>query len=348
MAIYRIFPEKDTFISSEPTVSGLYKNAGLDPVIELGGYPDLNGVGRSKRILTKFKEEDITSGLALAGTNYTASLIQYIAEAKELPTSITIEALPISSSWDRGVGQESDEPANQSGVTWTNRTKDLTWDTAGGDTLSEYTSSVVINDPNSLDLNINVSSYISAISSSTITDNGLLLKIEDTYENYTTQSINLSYYGNKSHTIFKPVLEFGWDDSSFSPGSLSEVSTDDIVLRVNNIKKTYINSNTPVKFKITSRPQYPTTTFVTSSIKTNYVLPQESYWSAVDVYTDEPIVNYSDNTKISADSNGSYFNVYMNSFAPNRYYKFKFKTTIDGSTLHYSDDKPFKVVRWYG
>ena len=40
MAVYRIFPEKDTYISSKPTVAGLYGNAGLDEIIELAGYPD--------------------------------------------------------------------------------------------------------------------------------------------------------------------------------------------------------------------------------------------------------------------------------------------------------------------
>ena len=30
MALYRIFPEKDTFISNEPSIAGSYGNAGRD------------------------------------------------------------------------------------------------------------------------------------------------------------------------------------------------------------------------------------------------------------------------------------------------------------------------------
>jgi hypothetical protein len=44
MAVYRIFPEKDAFIFSEVPSS----NAGLDEIIELGGYYDKTGEGEAK------------------------------------------------------------------------------------------------------------------------------------------------------------------------------------------------------------------------------------------------------------------------------------------------------------
>jgi len=59
MAIYRIFPEKDTTIWSEPNTAGLYGNAGKDPILTIGGYPDTNYVGRTYRSLIKFKTKDI-------------------------------------------------------------------------------------------------------------------------------------------------------------------------------------------------------------------------------------------------------------------------------------------------
>ena len=61
MAVYRIFPEKDTTIWSEPNISGIYGNAGLDPVIEIGGYPDSNLVGRTQRTLIQFDSSEISS-----------------------------------------------------------------------------------------------------------------------------------------------------------------------------------------------------------------------------------------------------------------------------------------------
>ena len=56
MAIYRIFPEKDTFIFTE-AVNG---NAGLDEIIEIGGYP-ISEVGQTARALLKFNSTDITN-----------------------------------------------------------------------------------------------------------------------------------------------------------------------------------------------------------------------------------------------------------------------------------------------
>ena len=45
MAIYKIFPESDTFIYSETPTA----NAGRDEILEIGGYRDITGLGRTKR-----------------------------------------------------------------------------------------------------------------------------------------------------------------------------------------------------------------------------------------------------------------------------------------------------------
>ena len=57
------------------------------------------------------------------------------------------------------------------------------------------------------------------------------------------------------------------------------------------------------------------------------------------------IVDFDSNyTKISADNNGSYFDVYMNSFQPERHYRLLIKTTIDNSTVVLDNKNIFKVV----
>ena len=61
MAIYRIYPEKDTFIFSEPTITGLYGNAGRDEIIEVGNYLDTNQTVRFNRSLIQFSTSDIVS-----------------------------------------------------------------------------------------------------------------------------------------------------------------------------------------------------------------------------------------------------------------------------------------------
>jgi hypothetical protein len=45
------------------------------------------------------------------------------------------------------------------------------------------------------------------------------------------------------------------------------------------------------------------------------------------------IVDFDTNfTKISCDSTGPYFDVYMDGLQPERYYRILIKTTLDGST----------------
>ena len=50
-------------------------------------------------------------------------------------------------------------------------------------------------------------------------------------------------------------------------------------------------------------------------------------------------------TKISADNNSNYFDVYMSGLQPERYYRLLVKTEIDGTTTVIDDNQIFKVVR---
>ena len=50
-------------------------------------------------------------------------------------------------------------------------------------------------------------------------------------------------------------------------------------------------------------------------------------------------------TKLSADSTGNYFDLYMNGLQPERYYSILIKSIISGSTVVHEDNNYFKVVR---
>jgi len=58
------------------------------------------------------------------------------------------------------------------------------------------------------------------------------------------------------------------------------------------------------------------------------------------------VINFDSNfTKISADNESSYFDIYMNGLQPERHYRVLIKATIDGSTAIFDEDIVFKVVR---
>ena len=347
MAIFRIYPEKDSFIWSEPNVAGLYGNAGKDPVLEIGGYPDLTLTGRTTRGLIQFRTLDIQSALntKVVGS-YSASLHLSLANATELPDSFNIHALPVSSSWETGFGQRVDNPTNTSGVTWKHKDVLTTqWTALGGDYLASPASSQSFDSTSDYDIDINVTPAITGFYSGSLANNGFLLKIDDSYEDYVSSSIKLSYFGSDTHTIFPPYLEMQWNDTVYS-STLTELSTDIATIKIKNHKPEYIDSDKS-RFRISARPKYPTRTFSTGSIYlTNYKLPEASYWAIQDYHSQEMIIDFNTTfTKISADNSSSYFDVYMDTLQPERHYKLLIKTTLDGSDVVIDNNNVFKVVK---
>ena len=348
MAVYRIFPEKDTTIWSEPNTLGIYGNAGLDSVIEIGGYPDSNLTGRTQRSLIQFKSTDITSTLNTKVTgNWSSSIHLSLASASEIPTSYTLFAYPVSQSWINGTGKRDDSPLNKTGVSWQHRgAQENAWNTLGGDFItSSVSGSQTFNLDSNYDVDVDVTTIVNSHYSSSIPNYGMVLKIEDTYENYTTASINLKYFGSNTHTIFPPYLEFKWDDSVYS-SSLSELSTDIATVGIKNHKEKYTDSDS-ARFRLSARPKYPIRSFTTSSIYlTEYKLPSASYWGIKDEYSGEMIVDFDTTfTKVSADNTSSYFDVYMDSLQPERFYRLLVKTTLNDSTIVLDGNNVFKVVR---
>ena len=71
----------------------------------------------------------------------------------------------------------------------------------------------------------------------------------------------------------------------------------------------------------------------------------KSFYSLEDYATEEVIIPYSSHSKLSADSEGMYFKLYMKGFQPERYYRILFKHVNDENTIIYDDNYFFKVVR---
>lgn len=352
MAIYRIYPEKDTFIFSETNTAGLYGNAGKDEILEIGGYPDAFLDGQTNRTLIQFATKDINYALkTLVAGPYSASLHMYLATGQELPQDFSIYGYPISSSWESGFGHRYDAPINLTGATWKYRdSQGNAWTALGGDFITssgitslESTKRFTLT--STYDLDLDLTTAIDLMESGSLTNNGFLLKLQDSLENNTTASVNLKYFGADSNTIFPPYLEFKWDDSIYS-SSLPTLSTDVATVSIKNNKGSYTENDT-VRFRLSARPKYPTRTFTTSSIYlTEYKLPVDSYWGIKDEFGGEMIVDFDTNfTKISADSNGSYFDVIMDTFQPERFYRLLIKTTVNGSNIVVDNQNVFKVVR---
>ena len=181
MAIYRIYPEKDTYINSEPSTGGIYGNAGKDEILEVGGYKDIDFVGRTNRALVQFKQSDIVYAVnqKISGP-ISASLNLKLADATELPNSYSIFVYPISGGWTNGTGKGDDQPKNETGCSW--KYKDdgnEQWVTLGGDFITGTSGQVTYDINDDHDLEVDVTNIVSSHFSGSLSNDGMILKIND-------------------------------------------------------------------------------------------------------------------------------------------------------------------------
>jgi len=364
MAVFKIFPEKDAFITTEFSTA----NTGIDEILELGAFPSISGQGQSSRILLNFTDTEIQKVFEAVGDKTYQTFIRlFLADTYEIPTTYTVTAAPIylpeEQQWEQGTGKYGDVPVNTSGVSWeyinslsagvrwpTNLPQGVTssYDTAqGGGTWykDEFEGSQLHTINSNHDLKIDVTPSISAILDGTISNKGYIIKLENSLDFNTGTPLRFKYFSKDTNTIYPPVLEIHWDDSEYD-STLSELTTDLATIKVINGKQTY-KVGTKQRLNIAAKPKYPQRQFSTGSIySTNFKLPEDSYWGLKDEYTEEMVIDFNPlGTKLSADNVNSYFTLYTEGLQPERYYKILIKTTIAGSDLIIPIEEPFKVVR---
>lgn len=367
MAVYKLFPEKDATLYSQYP----YTNTGLDEILEISTIVDDQTVYASRPVI-QFNQAEIVDVInnKISGSAWQSDLRLFLAYASNIPLNYSIYAYPISGSWNMGTGHYQDSPINDNGVSWTYQLE------SGSDpwATSNYNTGVTGSFPTfqpgggnwyfsadldpvsvqsftyatSKDINLNVTNTINLFASESISNNGFILKKDDSLEFSTGSAFELKYFSVDTHTIYPPCLEFKWDDfTTVLTGSLTSsiVPTSDFKLTLPN-NPGYFNNGSVAKIRVNARPKYPTRTFSTSSIyTTNYFLPTASYYAIKDLDTNEYVVDFNTTyTKISADSTSNYFTIYMNGLEPERYYKFLIKTVIDGQTVISDDSYYFKVI----
>ena len=178
-------------------------------------------------------------------------------------------------------------------------------------------------------------------------------------EHDTSQLGHLKFFSRETNTIFPPKLEVEWDDSSWSTGSLSALSATDLenlTIYFKGMRDEY-KEKSKVKFRFVGREKYPTRGFgTTPAALTVKTLPSGSqsmgagtYFSVKDTITDDTLIPFGTGSIVSCDSTGNYFNLWMDGFQPERFYKFQIKVVSGSGATQtsqvYDDDYTFKVVR---
>jgi hypothetical protein len=179
-------------------------------------------------------------------------------------------------------------------------------------------------------------------------NDGMLLKFSNEMESSPDNLLNsLKFFGTDSNTIYVPRLNIVWDDSEFITGSLTPVSEDNVNINV-KLKKFYAEKE-KAKIRIYANTRYPQKNYTTTAYQTvNYYLPSSSYYEIRDAHTDEVILPFDyTGSKISCDGTSSYFNLWMDSFQPERFYRVVVKVERDGgdNVQIFDNNHYFKVVR---
>lgn len=373
MAVYKLFPIADTTIySGYPSM-----NTGLDEILDAssnykttqlqvdGSYP------QASRFLIKFSQPELQSlfNTKVGSATWQANLRCFVANLTGLSNTTTLNVNALAEDWSMGTGKFLDLPENGNGASWVYRSYSGSnaWTTSGF-TSGTTGSFDLTKNPNSagggvwytasqasqsfsyysdLDVNVNITSIVTNWSSSAFQNYGVIVRQSSSQEfiDNILGSVTLQFFSRDTHTIYPPQLELKWNDFVYSPGSLTTLTTLPATIGIQDNPGVFYSSSINT-FRVNARPTYPVRVWQTASVYTdNYALPTASYYAVKDLDTDEFIIDFdSTYTKLSCDSTGNYFTLYMNGLEPERYYKILIQSTIGNSTIVFDDNYTFKVV----
>ena len=380
MAVYKIFPYKDTTLYTlYPDM-----NTGIDPILQISNLNiAMDSFPFVSRFLVQFPQNEISDIInnKIKSSKWDVSFKSFIATAEGIVEETEIEIYPVAEDWFNGTGTYLDSPQTTDGCNWFSPyfKGGIDWDDgsltptdpygnritgsynpnyiAGGGGSWLYSSgSISFKSTQSFDvrsvkdIDIPVKEVVSRWYSGSMDNNGFIIKWEDAVEWNTSIQVQpvMQFYSVDTNTIYPPELQFKWKDYSTV---LTGSATGSIVNTTNLVSSLaenpgYFTPQSVNRFRFNVAPKYPVRVWTTASqfTGTNY-LPTSSCYAIKDLDTNEFVVDFDDTyTQLSSDSEGNYFDVYMNGLEPERYYKICIKTHINGSTLILDDKYYFKVV----
>ena len=261
MAVYKIFPYKDTTLYSFYSIM----NTGIDPITDIynlnigvATYPQVS------RFLTEFVQSEIEDIInnKISGSTWDVNFKSFIATAQGVVEATDLSVHPISQYWYNGTGTYLDDPQTTDGACWNYAffSGSTPWSGSGSDSTNHYVTSSYnssytnagggswyysgsdgtlygvtqsFDTRSEKDLNIGVktivekwySSSLSGLDPSASFENyGLITKWENSVEFNTNIQVQpvMQFYSVDTNTIYPPQLEFKWNDfSNALTGSLT-------------------------------------------------------------------------------------------------------------------------------
>jgi hypothetical protein len=319
--IYFVTASKDASVYSlTPT-----KNTGLDEILTISKHYNRFEERDNARTFIHFDIDNIPSYVTASNVELHLSL----AQPEELAGSYTLYGYPVTESWEMGRGTWP-ETINTDGINWEIQT--------GVDFTTEVSQSFTYFGG---DVNMNIKPIYDYWTGST--NYGIRLSHTSSIEESGLEYGVLKFYSKETNTFLQPLMKLQWDDSIFTTGSLLPLSDSQIIIRSKELRDSY-NEGNKIKIKVIGRGLYPTKTF-TNTFTYNDIkyLPQTSYYAVREEITKRVIVDFSEYTKISCNSDGNFIVMDTSNFPTNRVYRLLFKVVRDGISEFIDDDLTFII-----
>ena len=352
MAVFKIFPERDTFIERPHKVSGSFdgisSNAGLDPVVVLSPQ---------SRILVKFPNDEVRDAI-LGRSGVQFFLRYYFINGYEVPERFSVSVYRVKSSWEAGVGTAGDRPPNRTGASWTHRTAADVWANPGAILQTQIDEGDVIGrqqftNYSKLDLRLPLDAgEVDGAKFEDGTDNGFAVRFDvELADGELLGPTRLCYYSRDTFTIYRPCLEVAWDDAGEYPTEVRALPEGkSFIARISNLDFQYglhdvVRLNVHARLKFPDRKYTDLSTYSGGPHKVNYVLPRNSWYTIIDKATGATVVDQHDvYTRLGADVDGSHFTLYCQNLQRERYYCIKIVSEVGGHRRGILSDNFFKIV----
>jgi len=337
------------------------------------------------RILIKFDTTEISKSISNGSitSDVTFKLKLKTTQASELPVDYTVYGYAISQSWNMGIGRFS-TGGDLVGASWNNKTESGSlWYVSGSNittgtsasineggtwyntvpltyqyksssfcTSSFSGSSLICSqsyDYTTSDINMDITSIVKGWICGCVPNEGIILI--SSLESSTTNGIDstVKFFSKETNTIYQPYIDISWNDSIYTTGSmvpLTGIVPYTVVMQ--NLSKEYKFGSIP-RINIFAREKFPLKNFTKGYQQNSYLssslLPSASYYCVKDNESENIVIDFDDNTKLSSDGNIHYFKIDTTGLPVERFYRILIKTTFNNQTDIFDNGNIFKITR---
>tara|TARA_R110000824_G_scaffold39916_22_gene120159 strand:- start:2822 stop:4432 length:1611 start_codon:yes stop_codon:yes gene_type:complete len=241
MGYIKLFAEKDTFVQDRKTnimtaLAGPSANFGASETLEIANRLNpVNDVQEHfiKRLLIQFNLSALTAAINSntiknfndPSVSVTLKMFNVVHDQIN-PESFKVNVYPVLSPWDEGNGTQSETSPISGYANWDDRKTGYAWNNAGmgasggNGSFTASTDVAIAASAQSVEFNtgwenlsLDIKSTVNNWIDGTLTNNGLLLKLNNDIESITSYDVGVKkFYGKSTNTVHQPYIEIQYDN----------------------------------------------------------------------------------------------------------------------------------------